>query len=753
MLGLPDEAGRWVLILLTLGFPVALAVGWVYDIGPEGIERTDQAGSLDPVATPPSRAWALVASGAALGAALFWLISPGTSGTRLGSPDRAVSSDVVAVMPFTVRGSESLGYLGEGIVDLMSAKLSGAGSITTADPRLVISLVSEGGEFASVAGAERDVAYAVGAGRYVTGELLQAGSDVRMTAALHETDDGDAAPRQATVEGSDTEIFDLIDRLAAELLATSLDADGRRLERLAALTTPSLDAAKAYLEGEQFMRRGQYREAAVAYDEALAEDSTFALAHYRKSIAADWVDAYTARTDADRAYRFRDALPERDQALVESLWLRRYGRITDSEQAYRALLHQYPDDVEALIQLGELYFHDNPRRGRSLLESMEPFRRALELEPANPIAQVHLARVYALSDSLHLVEEASELLQRLAPDSERALEVLALHGYLNADASAQARVKEELRRRPWYFTFHTVHGVGRFARDPHGAVDLLEARPSDDALLLSLIPSQLIVSGRYSEAREFLDRRRLEGNATWDMFQAFLLTSGAVPLDRDRMTGLLDALESTTPSELRATSWIEMYEDITDRFLDFQRDFYRALLLVQLGRVDEAGEMVDRLSTAEDFVGLGSVKADAIRALEAELLLARDDRAGALDVLRTMQFEIPHAVSYQPMPDQSRARFLRGELELELGDAETGEAFLLGLDEPWSMWDTYHRPLLYERMGRIAESTGRTREAIIFYSHLVRLWRDCDPELAARREEVQKRLDELMAEGRGSGAD
>lgn len=746
MLGLPDQAGRWVLVLLGLGLPVALVVGWVYDIGPEGIERTDPAEPSGRGTAPPSRAWALVASGAALGATLFWLISPGSGETTAAADEAPLSSDVVAVMPFAIRGAESLAYLGEGIVDLMSAKLSGVGSMTTADPRLVLSLVGEGGEFASVPGPERAVASAVGAGRYVTGELLHAGAEVRLTAALHETSDATAPVRQATVEGSDAEIFDLIDRLAAELLASSLAADGHRLDRLATLTTPSLDAAKAYLEGEQLMRRGLYREAAVAYDDAVAEDSTFALAHYRKSIAADWVDAYTARTDADRAYRFRDGLPARDQALVEALWLRRYGRITDSEQAYRALLHQYPDDVEALIQLGELYFHDNPRRGRALLESMEPFRRALALEPANPIAQVHLARVYALSDSLHLLEEASELLQRLAPDSERAFEVLALHGYLNGDASAQEQVKAQLRDRPWYYAFHTAHGVGRFGRDPHAARALLDARPSEDPLLLALVPSQLVVSGRYAEARAFLDRRHLERNATWDLFQAFLLTSGALPLDRARLTEVLDALTGMTPSNLRATAWLEMYEDITDRFLEFQRDYYRALILVQLGRVDEATDVIARLSEADDFVGLGSVKADALRALEAELRLARGDRAGALDALRTMQLEIPHAVSYQPMPDHSRARFLRGELELELGEPDIGEGFLLGLDEAWSLWDTYHRPLLYERMGRAAEAEGRTREAISYYERLLRLWRDCDTELVPRRTEVEHRLERLRGE-------
>ena len=249
--------------------------------------------------------------------------------------------------------------------------------------------------------------------------------------------------------------------------------------------------------------------------------------------------------------------------------------------------------------------------------------------------------------------------------------------------------------------------------------------------------------GRYGEAGDFLDRRRLERNATWDVFQAFLLTSGAVPLDPERMAALLPALAEMSPDDIRRTAWLTPYEDITDRFLEFQRDYYRATILIQLGRGSEASDLLRALEAAAEFEGLGSVRDDALRSLRVEQLYAAGDRTAALDVLRTMEFEIPHAVSYQPMPDQSRARFLRGELELELGDAATGEAFLIGLDEPWSMWDTYHRPLLYQRMGRLAEEQGRTADAINYYERLVSLWRECDPELVPLRDEIAARLEAL----------
>jgi hypothetical protein len=72
----------------------------------------------------PSRL--LLAGGAliALAAALALQLARGREATSAVSPAGPAASGVVAVMPFAVRGGEDLAYLREGMVELVSSKLS-----------------------------------------------------------------------------------------------------------------------------------------------------------------------------------------------------------------------------------------------------------------------------------------------------------------------------------------------------------------------------------------------------------------------------------------------------------------------------------------------------------------------------------------------------------------------------------------------------------------------------------------------------
>ena len=74
-----------------------------------------------------------------------------------------------------------------------------------------------------------------------------------------------------------------------------------------------------------------------------------------------------------------------------------------------------------------------------------------------------------------------------------------------------------------------------------------------------------------------------------------------------------------------------------------------------------------------------------------------------------------------------------------------GQGLYIGLDESWSPWDIYHRPIVHQRLGAIAEAEGRAEDAIEHYSRLVDLWRDCDPALVPTRDEVARRRDALRA--------
>jgi hypothetical protein len=51
---IPNWAIRLVIMLLALGFPIALFLAWAYELTPQGIKRTDQ---IEPGQRSRNRAW------------------------------------------------------------------------------------------------------------------------------------------------------------------------------------------------------------------------------------------------------------------------------------------------------------------------------------------------------------------------------------------------------------------------------------------------------------------------------------------------------------------------------------------------------------------------------------------------------------------------------------------------------------------------------------------------------------------------
>jgi tetratricopeptide (TPR) repeat protein len=577
----------------------------------------------------------------------------------------------------------------------------------------------------------------------VTGDLLEVGGRVTLTAYLHDTAGATVPLQQASAEGQTGDLFDIVDGLVADLLAGSMSAPTDRLQKLAVATSHSLEATKEYLRGERLLRQGRYREAGAAYDQAVTLDPGFALAHYRKSLAADWTDAYDVRSSAERALELADHLSPRDRNLLSALILRRTGQNRRAEQAYRAHLHTYPDDVEALLQLGEVFFHDNPRWGVDMLESLGPFTEAVELEPVNSNARIHLARLYALMGDLEALRATADIFAEESADSERSVEVDAIYAVATGDSARMQTVMDRIRESPSYFAFYAAHGADRFVRDAHAALRILDDSGHDDDVLLGTKANLLAAQGRYRELMELIEGLPGGATPTWDLYTAFILTSGAVPATPERLESLLDRVRRIDPAESLETAWLPPYEDLTEAYARFERDYHAALLMIQLGRVDEAREVMDAMALGGELPGLGSIATDGLEGLEAEIHLQAGDSAQALEALRSLSFEVTHASSVRPFPDQARARLLLAELEWRFGDVDVAAAYLQGLDESWGLWDTPFRPLAYRLLGEIAESRGRLEEATLYYELLVELWARCDPELVPQREEIQARLDRI----------
>ncbi|MFL5514514.1 MAG: BTAD domain-containing putative transcriptional regulator, partial [Gemmatimonadales bacterium] len=157
---------------------------------------------------------------------------PAAGATQRASTDSApAAAGTIAVLPFSVRGDRRYSYLGEGMVELLATKLDGSGDIRTVDPRALFRFLARDDASPALPDA-RAAADHFGAGRYLTGSIVEAGGRIETSASLYDTGGKVLARVHANATGEDN-IFDLVDELARQLLVAQRVGPGTRLARLA----------------------------------------------------------------------------------------------------------------------------------------------------------------------------------------------------------------------------------------------------------------------------------------------------------------------------------------------------------------------------------------------------------------------------------------------------------------------------------------------------------------------------------------
>jgi serine/threonine-protein kinase len=331
---------------------------------------------------PRRRAVAIVMGFAAIAAASVY------AARSYVTREVSVSAARVAVLPFAVRAGGNFAYLAEGMVDLLSRNLDGAGELQTVDPGTIFAAIGGDAGSALDPARGRTLARKMGAGLFILGSVNAIGREVRLQAALYDASpETDSAQATGAVGGDSTQLFSLVDQLSKQLMVRRGRGLSARLSATAAITTSSLPALKAYLDGERRLRSASLQvpklDSAIAlFQQAVNEDSTFALAHYRKAVAAGWANRHAMSTSAaTRALTLADRLSPRDRRLLAAYVDYRRGAAADAERRYREILRDYPDDLEAAFQLADVQYNYNPLRGRPRSEAREAFNHVLEHDP------------------------------------------------------------------------------------------------------------------------------------------------------------------------------------------------------------------------------------------------------------------------------------------------------------------------------------------------------------------------------------
>ena len=294
--------------------------------------------------------------------------------TRDDSATLPIGRQPVVVAPFRVSGSDSsLGYLREGIVELLSDRLGEDSAARAVDPGRVLSAWHKQRLNGTADTPHPDairIARQLGASRVVVGGVVGNKARLVVTASLIAAPDGRVRAR-AQVEGSPDSITSLVNRLASKLMATEAGEGDRFTDR----SVPSLGALREFLEGQVAYFRADFAAAVPAYERALARDSTFALAAFQLALAADHLNSAEQHDRALAiAWANRKDLNERDLAHLIAFAGPRYPAASlESEQvdAWERAVNVAPDRAELWFELGERLF-----RGGGVVGLANPHARA-----------------------------------------------------------------------------------------------------------------------------------------------------------------------------------------------------------------------------------------------------------------------------------------------------------------------------------------------------------------------------------------
>src|SRR5437763_6065474 len=332
---IPNWAVRLVVLLVVIGFPIALMIAWAFESTPEGIKRTAVADAAREHSR--GKAWIyIVIVGAFLSIGLFFLgrytagnatprydASPAQTEAATATPQKSI-----AVLPLlNESGDRSDEYFSDGLSEELIAAL---GQIRD----LKVIGRSSSFRFKDRKEESKTIGEKLGVSTLLEGTVRKQGDKVRIVAELINAADG----TELWSRVFDRELKDIFavqteiaQAVAASLKVTLLGSQDRPAQRGA---PSNVEAHNAYLQGHfHFQRRNleDYRKAVGYFDQAIQLDPDYALACAERSEAWTFIGDLTgqrepawskARSDAERAVAIAPALAEARAALG---WVRLFG--------------------------------------------------------------------------------------------------------------------------------------------------------------------------------------------------------------------------------------------------------------------------------------------------------------------------------------------------------------------------------------------------------------------------------------------
>src|SRR5216117_2700584 len=413
---LPNWALRLVILLVLVGFPIALILAWAFDITAQGIRATPD--TTAPRTGRRRNIIMLIAAGVVMSAAVGFFVLPRASAHKV---DKSI-----AVLPFqNLSDDPQNAYFADGIQDDVLTSLSKIGDLKVISRTSVM-------QYKGAAKNVRDIGKALGVSNVLEGSVRRAGNKVRVNVQLIDAN-SDEHVWANDYDRDVTDVFaiqsDLAQKIAEALQVKLSPGEKSMMERK---PTENGEAYLAFVQAHNlscaFEDLEKLKQSEQLYARAIELDPNFALAIARYSQLESWLlhegdrapeRRDKARTLAERALQLQPDLPEAHLALGFSYY---YG-----DNNYDAALNEFQAAQRALPNDSEMYMYIAAiqRRQGKWADSTANFEKAASLNPKDTWALQNLTFNYQMARNFSKANETIDRALKLTPTAFEPWEVKA----------------------------------------------------------------------------------------------------------------------------------------------------------------------------------------------------------------------------------------------------------------------------------------------------------------------------------------
>src|SRR6266852_5917891 len=392
-LEIPNWVVRLVIVLIAIGFPIALVIAWAFETTPEGIKRTEVADAMPETAGQKKHAWIyVVIAGAAISVALFFLDRYTVGNKTTAAAPNELSAKSIAVLPFdNLSRDPDNAFFAEGVQDEILTRLA-----KVADLKVIARTSTQ--KFKSAPENLPDIAKQLGALNILEGSVQKVNDQVRVNVQLINA----LTNAHLWAEIYDRKLTDIfaVESDIAKTIADTLQAKLTGSEKTAISKEPTAntEAYELYHKGRSLWgkRTGDNIPKAIAfYEQAIARDPSYALAYAGLSSAYILAPFYTgadrreanskAKEAALKALRLDPNLAEAHTALGKVLFFSEID-LAGAMREYKRAIELKPNDADA----HHWYGNDTLSALEQFEEAIVEGKRTVELDPLSVVINVDL---------------------------------------------------------------------------------------------------------------------------------------------------------------------------------------------------------------------------------------------------------------------------------------------------------------------------------------------------------------------------